>query len=116
MENIKNSQLKEKVMKRVHLIFFCRKYFFNMLSLKIYFSIALVIGLISRVSVVDVLSNMFRAGGMDMGSISYFSKYALMHTEITVQAILVLATLFVLLNLVPLIRSYIPSIRSTHTF
>src|SRR3989344_9387731 len=81
-------------MRRVYFIFFCRKYFFNTFALKTYFSLALILGLITTVSVPSVIKNMFYLGSLDFANLSQFYKHAFTHTELVVQLIFSTSIIF----------------------
>ena len=98
-------------MRKVYFIFFCKRYFLNSLALKIYFSIVLLWGVFSTISVGNVFNNMMDSG-IGFGRTMYFYKYAFMHTELIVQSVVVLTLIFVSLLLIDSLRGIVPSRRS----
>jgi hypothetical protein len=96
-------QLKSKIMRRIYVIFFCKKYFFNRLAFKTYLSVLLLWGLLSTVSVMNVFHNMMDSG-VGFGRTSHFYKYAFMHTDLIVQIVTVSVLVFSSLLLIDTLR------------
>jgi len=103
MKECNELKLKSKIMRRIYFIFFCKRYFFNPIALKVYFSALLLWGLLSTVSVMNVFNNMMDSG-MSVGRTSSFYKYAFMHTNLIVQVVIISALIFVSLLLVDTLK------------
>ena len=91
-ENI--SELNKRIMRRVRLIFFCKKYLLNSLAAKVYFSALLLWALISTVSIGSVFKNMVSIG-ISVSNTTNFYKYAFMNTELVVQAVTISSVVFI---------------------
>ena len=83
--------LKKKIMRRVYAVYVLRKVI-NRFSLKCGALILFAVGVISVVSVTDVIANMPYL--LDTAALFYFSKYAFMNAEMTVQVLLLGTTVF----------------------
>jgi len=80
------TKLKNRIMRRIQFIFYCRSTV-SKVALKIYITLILLWGFIPNVSLMNVFKNTKNLGSMDAGHVLYFYKYAFMNTELVVQTI-----------------------------
>ena len=85
--------LKKKIMRRVYAMYVLRL-IINRFALKCVALVFFTVGVVSIVSVTDVLANMPYL--LDTAALFYFSKYAFMNAELTVQAFLLGITVFMM--------------------
>ncbi|MCH7756704.1 hypothetical protein IIC45_01290 [Patescibacteria group bacterium] len=85
--------LKKKIMRRVYTTYALRL-IINRFSLKCTALVFFMVGVVSVVSVTDVLANMPYL--LDTAALFYFSKYAFMNAELTVQAFLLGTIVFMM--------------------
>ena len=85
--------LKKKIMRRVYAMYALRLVI-NRFVLKCAALIFLGVGVVSVISVTDVLANMPHL--LDTMALFYFSKYAFMNAELSVQAFLLGMTVFMM--------------------
>lgn len=89
---MKQNILKKKIMRRVYTIYLLKK-IINPFAFKVYALAISVTGVVSLVSVTDILANIPNLGS---SSIFNFSYNAFVNTEITVQALVISLTMFML--------------------
>lgn len=85
--------LKKKIMRRVYTMYVLRL-IINRFALKCVVLLFFAVGVVSVVSVTDVLANM--PSLLDTAALFYFSKYAFMNAELTVQTLLFGTTVFMM--------------------
>jgi hypothetical protein len=86
--DMKNKNLlRERVMRRVYFIFLLRKYLLNSFALKSYTSFVLFVLFLTKVSILSVIKNTNSLIKFDINALSYFYKYAFLHTELGVKII-----------------------------
>ena len=85
--------LKKKIMRRVYTTYVLR-IIINRFSLKCAALVFFAVGVISVISVTDVLANMPNL--LDTAALFYFSKYAFMNAETSVQMLLLGTTVFIM--------------------
>ena len=83
---MQDSVLKKRIMRRVYFVYYAKRVL-SPLAIKFYLGAVILGGILSTVSVTSVFRNI--PSFTDFGALSYFSKYAFMHTELTVQVLLV---------------------------
>ena len=86
-------ELKKKIMRRVYATYVLRRVI-NRFTLKCTILVFFAVGIISIVSVTDVFANMPYL--LDTTALYFFSKYAFMNAELTVQTLLLGATVFMM--------------------
>jgi hypothetical protein len=94
-------ELHARILRRIHRIYIIKNAFFS-LSFRVYALIAGVGGVVSLVSIDDVIANMPTI--LDISSFSSFTFFALMHTEWTVQTLIVFSILLTLWLVRDLVR------------
>jgi len=82
---MKNNKLSKKIMRRVYAIYLVRQ-LANPLALKVYTLAAILVGITSLVSIGNIIANLPTAEGFY--ALYDFSRYAVLHTELAVQALL----------------------------
>lgn len=87
---MKNNTLSQRIMRRVYVVYMLRRAT-SPTALRIYSLLALFVGIVSLVSVGNVIANLPAEGFF---SFYDFSMYAFMHTELVVQLLVVGALVF----------------------
>ncbi|MBL7045768.1 MAG: hypothetical protein ISR99_01940 [Parcubacteria group bacterium] len=102
-------ELENKIMRRVTRMYYLKKVI-NPVMLKLY-ALAVVAGITTTlVSVKSIVANM--PSLFDVGNLVYFSKYALTHTELSVQVTVALAGVVAVL----IIKDSIVKLTHSHEF